>query len=400
MQSLPRFLALSLALLLVLLLAALGAQVWLRQEEKQARDLARRDAEVRLQAAIELTGGTSAGWDEARLNVIQRLTGIAPAVANAPPGFAAAEGVWLRFEARRSPASRLVVLYQRVLLALGLLGGVLLVALLASMLFGRRGGLSEGTRSPFSTSRDVLSLAHLARTSVHQQQELDRERDERLRAEAEARVRLQLLNRSLEEKIRIGRDLHDGVIQSLYAAGLTLQSAQPIAATDPAEAGRRVETTLDMINRTIAEIRAYITGLSPLSVRGRSVAGALQDVVEELRAGREVHFDVQIDESAAAALSDAQMSDTLQIAREAISNALRHGEAAEVSVRLHAADDGVHLHVHDNGRGFEPTVLTRTGHGLANMRARAEGGGGRLAIDSATGHGTRLWLFWPDARHA
>src|SRR5690606_37902209 len=94
------------------------------------------------------------------------------------------------------------------------------------------------TRAPFhpAGASDIHSLSFLARTSVRQQEELDQARDERLRAEEEARARLVALNHALEEKVRIGRDLHDGVIQSLYAAGLTLQTVREMLESNPAAA--------------------------------------------------------------------------------------------------------------------------------------------------------------------
>ncbi|MGY8718103.1 MAG: histidine kinase [Verrucomicrobiia bacterium] len=101
---------------------------------------------------------------------------------------------------------------------------------------------------------------------------MDRERDERGKAQADAQQRLQLLNRALEEKIRFGRDLHDGVIQSLYATGLTLESAKLQVSTKPAAAVNQLEQSISLINRIITDIRGYISDLSPRSVRRDSLA--------------------------------------------------------------------------------------------------------------------------------
>lgn len=407
MSSLPRFLALSLTLLLALVVAALGAQTWLRQQEQRLMAAAAERLQVQVRAAAELTGRLHAGWTPERLADMGRIVGAevqpaspgeagpAAAGSSSPVLVEVAPDQWLAVQVALPAIGHAHLLLQRVLLALGVFA-VLLLAALAAALAARRPADSGGTRAPFlSQQRDVMSLAQLAKTSASQQVELDRERDERLRAEAEARLRLQLLNRALEEKIRIGHDLHDGVIQSLYAAGLTLQSSQPLAQSDALEAGRRIETALDMINRTIAEIRAYIGGLSPLSVRGTSIARALQDVVEELRAGRPVQCDLRIDEAAAARLSDEQMTQTLQIAREAVSNALRHGRPSHLRLLVEARDAHVALQVEDDGQGFTIPPAGAGGHGLANMRARAEGAGSKLQLESTPGRGTRLLLLWP-----
>jgi signal transduction histidine kinase len=405
MSSLSRFLALSLLLLLILLTAAFGAQAWLRQQEKRLESAARHRLELQLRTAVELTGQGDAAWGAERITTLTRLVGsqvrqIETPPASEPgeatrPAIQVAPGVWLIADLPQAPTQRLLFLFQRVLLALGVLALVLLIALIGAVAMRRSQDLS-GTRTPFGTQqRDTLSLARLAQTSVAQQQELHRERDERLRAEEEARARLQLLNRALEEKIHIGRDLHDGVIQSLYAAGLTLQSVQPIASRDPEEASRRIETTLAMINRTITEIRSYIGELSPLAVRGNSITRALEDVVNELRATRAVECDLRFDEAAAAHLTDDQISDTLQITREAVSNALRHGEPKRLRVHLLDRDGEVVLEVEDDGRGFSAANTRQGGHGLANMRARAERSGGHLEIESLPARGTRLQLHWP-----
>lgn len=410
MSSLSRFLALSLILLLVLLIAAVAAQAWLRQQDQRLTAAAFARLEERVWAAAELTGRLHAEWTPERLAEVERLIGspVRPArppgpapdrrVAGSPAVVEAAPGQWLAVEVGLPATDRALFLVQRVLLAFGVFA-VLLFLAFAAALTVRRPRSSTGTSPPFASERqrDALSLAQLAKTSVSQQLELNRERDERLRAEGEARLRLQLLNRALEEKIRIGHDLHDGVIQSLYAAGLTLQSSQPLAARDPAEAARRIESTLEMINRTIAEIRAYIGGLSPLSVRGTSIARALQDVVEELKAGRTVDCVFQIDEAAAARLTDDQMTQSLQIVREAVSNALRHGRPSHLRVELADDDGGVALRVEDDGQGFDPAQGRPGGHGLANMRSRAEADGGELQVESNPGGGTRLRLHWPTA---
>jgi two-component system, NarL family, sensor histidine kinase DevS len=291
-----------------------------------------------------------------------------------------------------TPAARLAHFSHRATFPLALIGVVLALALVASLALNPN--RSANSRPPFASRAEMGALATLARSSVAQGEELAHERSERQRAEADALLHQQLLNRSLEEKIRLGRDLHDGIIQSLYAAGLTIASARAVTKTDPADADRRLGQCLDHLNQAIRDVRTYIAGLAPENLRKSSFAGALDAAVQELGAGRETSFDVRIDEAATAQLSAEQAAETLQIAREAVSNSLRHGGASRVTVRLHPGDAEVCLLVQDNGKGFDAS-LVNPGRGLANMQARASHVGGVLRVESSESNGTRIVFTLP-----
>ncbi len=409
MNPVPRLLGLSLVLLLAFLAAAAGAQAWLRGQDDRLRSAAIEGKRSQLVAALALADGAgsrAADSDYARM-LGDLLGGIvtlsAPATATLP-----ADDGSLRIEAplpdgRVAVVSfsapleeRLVYLHQRVLLALLLLG-VVMVAVLAVILLARGGrGSDPGSRAPWGQTRaEIESLHHLARASVAQGAELAHERGERQRAEEDVHLRQVMLNHALEEKVRIGRDLHDGLIQSLYATGLTLESARDITARDPAEAARRIQTAIDLINTGIRDVRSHITGLAPDNVRRQGYADAVNRLTDELRAGRAVEFDLRVDDSAATRLDDRQTAESLLIVREAVSNALRHGEAAHITVRVHAGDGAIGILVQDDGCGFSASRLDGAGRGLGNMEARARQAGGTLQFDSAPGRGTRLVLTLP-----
>lgn len=289
---------------------------------------------------------------------------------------------------------RVAVLSERLVLALALVGMAVTAALLFSL--AMRPSVASGTRSPFSTARQEMgTLAKLAETSVAQGAELSRERDVRRRAEEDARLKQQLLSQSVDEKIRLGRDLHDGIIQSLYAVGLTLETLRPLLKADPVQAERRLEEIRGSLNATIRDVRSYITGLTPDNLRRASFSRAVAVLVEELRAGRSVQFEIDIDDDAAVALTVEQNVEALQIAREAISNALRHGAASQVIVRMHKGEGVVGLLVQDNGRGFDADRTVSGGHGLGNMRARAEHLGASLRVTSQPGQGARVIATFP-----
>lgn len=287
-------------------------------------------------------------------------------------------------------------LLDRAVLALSFSALVIAIALVFAL--GNRAKRPNGTRAPFSSrERERRSLDLLATTSARAQEELGQERDEREKAQADAQQRLQLLNRALEEKIRIGRDLHDGVIQSLYATGLTLESAKLQAEKNPTAAQKLLTQGIDLINRSIGDIRSYISGLSPRSVRRDSLAAGLAEAVEELRAGRPLDVDWKIDDACVAELSDAQITETVQITREAVSNALRHGGARRISISLARGESGGELTLRDDGRGFAVKSITSGGHGLGNMRARTEEALGEFTLTSAPGEGTCIHVSWRTA---
>lgn len=311
-----------------------------------------------------------------------RLDGSIAPVATAPTSSAALA------------AARANALSQRLALAFSL-GGSIIAGILVIALARRSNRLSD-TRAPFTTARGELdTLARLAQSSVAQGAELNRERDVRRLAEEDARLKQQLLTQSLDEKIRLGHDLHDGIIQSLYAVGLTLESARAILQSDPVEADRRLDQSRAALNSTIRDVRTYITGLAPDSLRRGGFTQALDGLLSELGAGREVRFDVKIDEQATGLLTPEQTIDALQISREAVSNALRHGGASLITVRVHHDNHEVCLLVQDNGTGFDTATRRDGGHGLGNMQARAARLGATVRLTSQPGEGTRVVVTLP-----
>ncbi|MEX2044719.1 MAG: sensor histidine kinase [Opitutus sp.] len=296
-------------------------------------------------------------------------------------------------KAAATPTKALMI-SQRFALALALVALGLTLTLMLSLAF--RPGRALDSLSPFSQARgEVGTLARLAESSVAQEEELSRERGVRRLAQEDAELNQQLLTRSLEEKVRLGHDLHDGIIQSLYAAGLTLESVRTIVQSDPKEADHRIEEIRSRLNGTIRDVRAYITGLDPENLRLAGFGHAVNTVLDELRSGRDTRFDVKIDDVAAAQLSAGQATEALQIIREAVSNALRHGGASLITLRVHQGDREVCLLVQDNGIGFEEASRRAGGHGLGNMGARAGRMGATLRVSSVPGEGTRIVATLP-----
>jgi len=198
----------------------------------------------------------------------------------------------------------------------------------------------------------------------------------------------------VEERERIGRDLHDGIIQRIYAVTLGLDDVPELVATDPRTAIERVERSIGTLQDTIAEIRSFIYGLRPGLHEAGGMAAGLETLAEEVR----LHTPLQIDVQAAGAprLPADVSGELLSIAREALSNVARHAAAAHATIGLAASGNQLRLEVSDDGRGFDPDApVTTSHHGLANMRRRAEALGGRLEVVSGDAAGTRIILLLP-----
>ncbi len=272
----------------------------------------------------------------------------------------------------------------------------LILMLIAAIVFALLPSRSRGETALPPTQNELHSLAHLARLSEKQSETIESERTSRLRAEEDLSQKQLLLHHTLEEKIRLGRDLHDGVIQSLYATGLTLQAAQTQLPTAPAETARHLDSSLQLINQTIRDVRHYIEGLSPAKVRELPFHRAVEHELKNLCPTDSARFDLKIDPASAASLSETQFTELLQIIRESVSNSLRHGLATLITLRLEHNDDLLCLSLQDNGQGFDPEKLTSTGgHGLANLRARAATLSAKLKLHSQPGSGTRITLTFP-----
>lgn len=189
----------------------------------------------------------------------------------------------------------------------------------------------------------------------------------------------------LEDRDRIARDLHDRVIQRIFAVGMTLQGVARMP--DPMKATGRIDKAVDELDATIAEIRSAIFELGENSVPGglrRSIVQLSEEMAPLLGARPELSFHGAIDNTVPQQTAD----HVLAVVREALTNAGKYADATAYRVILRVEDDVV-LEVADNGRGFDPSAVT-AGLGLVNLRNRAEKLNGSLRVISDAGVGTRL----------
>jgi signal transduction histidine kinase len=200
----------------------------------------------------------------------------------------------------------------------------------------------------------------------------------------------------LEERQRIGRDLHDGVIQSIYAVGLMLDDALELAPEDPAEAAARIERAIESINLTIRDIRNFIFGLRPEPLDQAGLVEALAAMAEEFRVNTMIDIALEVTGPADFELPAEDTAQLLQLAREALSNVARHARAGHAEIRLVADERALELAIVDDGVGFDPAARRGPGHmGLGNMRTRAAELGGELLVESAAGRGSRVAVRVP-----
>jgi signal transduction histidine kinase len=198
----------------------------------------------------------------------------------------------------------------------------------------------------------------------------------------------------LQERERIGQDLHDGIIQALYGVGLFLEDVPELMDTDRPEAVARVDRAIDAIHQSIRDIRGFIFGLRGDEETDGTLADGIRRLGEELERGSSA--SVLVRTVGEPRMEPADVSQVLRFTREALSNVARHASASHVEVTLHAHEDRVDMRIADDGRGFDPSSAPRPGHhGLANMRARALELGATLEIESRVGTGTTVLLSVP-----
>ncbi len=198
------------------------------------------------------------------------------------------------------------------------------------------------------------------------------------------------------DRERIGRDLHDGIIQNIYAAGLNLEHVQR-QMPEESDQARRIQPVLDILNQTIHDIRNYIFDLRAEG-EARELEVMLEDLVRDLRLDTLLEARLVVLGQRSWQMSPQQTAHLTQIAREALSNVVQHAEAGHVTVDLRYAGESVCLTVADDGKGIALDDLgdiISPGHGIANMQERARLMEGEFMLEREPGHGLRLSVTVP-----
>jgi len=247
---------------------------------------------------------------------------------------------------------------------------------------------------PIEVFRSLAGLA-IALAVIRSLELFEQETD---RALAEGRRRELLLR----ERERIGRDLHDGIIQSIYATGLQLEQAAAEIGDEPKATRARIGTVMGELNRITGDIRSTIFDLRSGELEARDAEAIVLSVADELQAHTLVKLQVGSEGLFRPRLRPEQAEQLRHIVIEAFSNVLRHAHASTVIVRMACTQRRFTLEIRDDGAGFDSAVAAergRRGHaqGLANIRRRAELLDANLSVESSPGRGTALSLTMPVA---
>lgn len=193
---------------------------------------------------------------------------------------------------------------------------------------------------------------------------------------------------TLEERNRLARDLHDSVKQQVFAAAMTLGTAESLWERDAEAARDKVAQALALCRQTQQELSGLLYELRPIALEDKGLASALREYAGRwsLQSGIETQVAIQDEQLLAPEVELA----LFRVAQEALANVAKHSQARQVEVVLSHSESAVSLEVLDNGRGFISLASVQRGMGLRSMRERMEALGGELDVTSAPGRGTRV----------
>ncbi|MGE0276812.1 MAG: PAS domain S-box protein [Nitrospiraceae bacterium] len=216
------------------------------------------------------------------------------------------------------------------------------------------------------------------------------------RALRRAHVRMQAIQ---AERERLAHDLHDNIIQRLYAIGMGLEDGRyRIQEKGESSISTLLNHSIEELNLVIEDVRNFIGGKDTLlQLSPASTAARFRKLARKHRNGSGPAIDVRIDDGAAEHLSELQRKHLYLIAQEAVNNMLRHSQAAKASLHLCAEPHGIVMTVQDNGIGFDPTAPMISRFGLKTMRARAKKIGARFKLQSHRHKGTTVTVELPTA---
>jgi signal transduction histidine kinase len=239
----------------------------------------------------------------------------------------------------------------------------------------------------------------LKRADELQQAALQQERDllevqvrERTASLAQLATHLQQVRE--EERGHLARELHDELGALLTAAKLDVARLKSRLGAQPPEVGERLQHLTESLNSGIALKRRIIEDLRPSSLANLGLTAALEILGREFseRSGIEVALNLENVE-----LDESRQLTVYRIVQESLTNVGKYAEARQVDISVRSYSNHVEVEVRDNGKGFDAAHSKPSTHGLAGMRHRVEAAGGRLAVDSRPGAGTRIQAMLPAA---
>jgi signal transduction histidine kinase len=209
-----------------------------------------------------------------------------------------------------------------------------------------------------------------------------------------------------EARKKLARDLHDGPTQSVAALAMRVNFARRLMSRDAEAAANELVKIEDLARRTTKEIRHMLFTLRPLVLESQGLVAALEAMADKMHDTYNQYVIISAESDVVQALEMNKQAVIFYIAEEAVNNARKHAQAANIWVRLKSLEkDLALLEIEDNGVGFNVGAVDayydqRGSLGMVNMRERAELVNGVLRIDSAEGHGTRIRALIPLSEEA
>ncbi len=200
----------------------------------------------------------------------------------------------------------------------------------------------------------------------------------------------QRLSALLYDRSRIGRELHDSVLQALYSIKLTLEQTSGMHQGAPQAGLRTHNQAEDQLNTVIEDIQRMIASVESDPADPFRLVSELQALAQAIEDVSEVRIRVEIDPTAEEILTSEEAHELIAIAREALSNCVCHAYATRVVIALRHVGTRVQLSIRDNGSGFDVEIGRDKGPGFSRMEERIRKIGGRLTVQSTVGRGTCL----------
>ena len=213
---------------------------------------------------------------------------------------------------------------------------------------------------------------------------------DRKQAEEALRKSEEQLRKVLEEREQLSQDLHDNIIQTIYAIGMSLEECRYLVQEDRQTADKKLEHAVVCLNRVISDVRMYIVWDKHDEISGQQFCAKLTELAVTMESVQGIHFSLDLAVEAARRLTPLGAFHILHIVQEAMSNSLRHSKSRSGHVSLQMKNGRICLEVTDEGVGFNFTDALGQGHGLQNMTARAHKLGANFQIISKPGSGAQI----------
>jgi PAS domain S-box-containing protein len=195
-----------------------------------------------------------------------------------------------------------------------------------------------------------------------------------------------------EERIRLARDLHDAVSQTLFSTSLIAEVLPKVWERNKDEGLKKLEEVRQLTRGALAEMRTLLFELRPAALADAELGDLLRQLSEAVIGRARVPVTLEV-EGTCLIPPDVKIA-LYRIAQEALNNIAKHSDAGRAQITLHCQPHQVSMHIIDNGHGFDMNQVTSGSFGLGNMKERANHIGAVIKIDSKVGEGTEITVEW------